>query len=102
MYLEDWGFWESLYFTVITISTVGYGDMTPTSVFKKIITIIYLYIGIAFVASIVGAWIGIFIGKILHENLPDDSTDSIQSTPGETQMTKQQRYLRQDIRETVK
>jgi len=23
---EDWGFWRSLYFTVITITTVGYGD----------------------------------------------------------------------------
>merc|ERR1719320_870159 len=53
--MEDWGFWESLYFCVITISTVGYGDLTPTTVLRKIITILYLYIGIAFIASIVGA-----------------------------------------------
>jgi len=102
MYLEDWGFWESLYFSVITISTVGYGDMYPTSDFKKIVTIIYLFIGIAFIASIVGAWVGILMGKVLNENSPEVSTDNNKPTPGESQTTVQQRYLRQDIHETFK
>jgi voltage-gated potassium channel Kch len=29
--LEKWSWIDSLYFTVITLATVGYGDLTPTT-----------------------------------------------------------------------
>lgn len=29
MHLENWDFWDSLYYTLITLTTIGFGDMVP-------------------------------------------------------------------------
>jgi voltage-gated potassium channel len=44
--IEAWSWLDSLYFSVITITTVGYGDLTPHTVIGKIFTMFYLFIGI--------------------------------------------------------
>lgn len=45
-YIEGWGFIDSLYFVVMGITTVGYGDLVPTHDLSKIITIIYSLVSI--------------------------------------------------------
>ena len=42
---EDWTIIESLYFSVVTLSTVGYGDFSPTTAGTQIFTIIYILTG---------------------------------------------------------
>lgn len=44
--VEGWSVLDSLYFSVITLTTVGYGDLHPTTPFSKLFTIIYILIGI--------------------------------------------------------
>jgi voltage-gated potassium channel len=44
--VEDWSLIESLYFSVVTLTTVGYGDFAPTSDYSRIFTIIYIFIGL--------------------------------------------------------
>lgn len=45
--LEEWNWVESFYFSVVTITTVGYGDLTPSSDASKLFTAIYILIGVS-------------------------------------------------------
>lgn len=51
--LEGWSYLDSLYFTVITLTTVGYGDITPKTEAGKIFTMIYLLSGLGVLSSFV-------------------------------------------------
>ncbi len=42
---EDWTVIEALYFCVVTLTTVGYGDLHPTSAGTQIFTIVYILTG---------------------------------------------------------
>jgi voltage-gated potassium channel len=46
-YLEGWNLLDALYFSVITLATVGYGDLTPTTPIAKIFTIVYVINGLS-------------------------------------------------------
>ena len=43
--VEGWGVLDSLYFSVITLTTVGYGDFSPQTPAGKIFTILYIHRG---------------------------------------------------------
>lgn len=45
-YVEGWGWLDSLYFCVVTLTTVGYGDLSPTQPVSKIFTIFYILNGL--------------------------------------------------------
>ena len=60
--VEHWSFIDALYFSVITMATIGYGDLAPTTTFSKVFTMFYALVG-------VGIFIGLAtkIGAILLE-----------------------------------
>ncbi len=44
--VEQWGWLDSLYFSVTTLATVGFGDLTPHTSLGKIFTIAYIFVGV--------------------------------------------------------
>lgn len=49
--VEDWSWVDSFYFCVASLTTVGYGDLTPTTDEGKIFTMVYLVTGIGLFVS---------------------------------------------------
>ncbi len=50
-YVEGWGWLDSYFFTVVTLSTVGYGNLVPTTVAGKIGTTVFIVTGLGIFAA---------------------------------------------------
>jgi voltage-gated potassium channel len=51
-HFEDWSIIQALYFSVVTLTTVGYGDLAPTSDGTQLFTIFYVLTGIGVLVAL--------------------------------------------------
>ena len=58
-FLEGWSWLDSLYFSVITLITIGYGDFSPQTDLGKMFTLVYIVIAVALI-------LGFFNSQMLH------------------------------------
>ncbi len=49
---EGWSMLDALYFSVMTMSTTGYGDLVPTTDTSKTFTIIYTFLSVGIFVSL--------------------------------------------------
>lgn len=45
-YVEEWSWLDSYFFTVVTLSTVGYGSLVPATAMGKIGTTVFIFLGL--------------------------------------------------------
>jgi len=57
--LEGWSYLDAFYFTVITLTTVGYGDFSPHTGTGKLFSVIYILMGL----GVFGALIAVIADK---------------------------------------
>jgi voltage-gated potassium channel len=51
-FIEGWGWLDSLYFVVITTTTIGYGDLAPKTSLGKFVTIFFALNGVAILVAL--------------------------------------------------
>jgi potassium channel subfamily K len=71
--VEGWEWTDALYFCVVTMTTVGYGDMTPSSDVSKAFTICFILLGLSLVATSLGLMISQVQGTFEETSKGDSS-----------------------------
>lgn len=84
MVLEGWNIYDASYFCVVTLTTVGYGDLSPSTSLSKLFVIYYVIVSIAIVSSYLAYFVGLLIDKqeelLLRRMIaPESSTTSLLS-----------------------
>ncbi|RUS47604.1 potassium channel family protein [Cohnella sp. AR92] len=70
--VEHFSYLDALYFSVMTLTTVGAGDLAPETAFGKIFTMIYTLAGIGIVFGVI-----FFVGRGIHfSKNPREEKDS--------------------------
>lgn len=49
--VEGWSWIDSYFFTVVTLSTVGYGNLVPATALGKVATTIFIFVGLGIFAA---------------------------------------------------
>lgn len=49
--VEKFSWLNSYYFSVVTLATVGYGDISPKTAFGKIFTTFYIFVGVGILTT---------------------------------------------------
>jgi len=60
---QHWTVWDGIYFTIITGSTVGYGDVVPKSVGGRWAAVFFLPVAVIFVSTKLSQAANILLGK---------------------------------------
>lgn len=53
--LERWSWVDSLYFSVVAVTTVGFGDLSPSTDPSKLFTVGYILVGIGIITTYLNA-----------------------------------------------
>lgn len=62
---------DAVYFTVITLTTVGYGDFSPQTPGGKIFTIFYILVGLGIIAGLIGVVAELSVETARDKRAPD-------------------------------
>jgi len=67
MTIEEWPFFDALYMTVITIATVGYGEVHVISTAGRVFTVVLILLGVSYFLYVAGTTIQFLVeGRIRH------------------------------------
>lgn len=90
-YLEGWGFLDSFYFVVVTVTTIGFGDLTPTTNAGKLFTIFYSFFGVAIALYILSRLSGSFFKKQVSSKVSEIKRG-----------VKKEKELKDEVEKTIK
>jgi hypothetical protein len=89
-YEEGWTLVDSFYFTVMTLTSVGYGDFVPTHDMSKIVTALY---------SMVSIPLAVFALGVIAKTYFEERISSIENRMSE--ILTREKVLEEDVEEAV-
>lgn len=79
LFSPSYGWVDDFYFVIVTLTTVGYGDVTPKTYNEKVLAIILILIGV-FVFSVITALMSSFLTDHILDDDEEDRVSEIQET----------------------
>jgi voltage-gated potassium channel len=81
--VEGWSVLDSFYFSVTTLTTVGFGDPAPATAAGKIFTIVYIFVGL----GVIGGFINVlakhtFARRMSRAGASEDQKDEGEAKEG--------------------
>lgn len=73
--IEGWSWVDSLYFSTVAITTVGFGDITPTTDGSKLFTILYIVSGITLFTTFLNARLQVRAQRVAQRQAGQGSND---------------------------
>jgi voltage-gated potassium channel len=98
-YLEDRSLWDGIWYALVTITTVGYGDVVPTSESGRSFGLVLMIFGVVFF-SLVTANISAFLIGSDQQKLEKDILDYVKQT--EKRLAQQQADNEEQVEKIMK
>ena len=70
--LEDWSWVDSFYFSAVALTTVGFGDLSPTTDASKIFTVFYIFSGISLIGVLLNEFMKRHARRVAARAAHDD------------------------------
>jgi len=86
---------DSLYFVIETITSVGYGDITPKSINEKALTMVLIFIGVFVFSTITAVISSFFTDKLINDEQIEQDLQVVKKDL--TNMQKQNEGLKHDL-----
>jgi hypothetical protein len=67
-YIGETGSLDFVYFSITTLTSLGYGDITPVSAYARSATSLQAVIGVLYIAILISRFVGIYIAQHLAKN----------------------------------
>lgn len=105
-FIEKIDFFDSLWWSIVTVTTVGYGDIYPKTILGKIVATILMFMGIGLIGSLTSTISTYFINKESKKSKEDYKTkvlkDSIKSLQDFENISKEELKNIFDVLNTLK
>ncbi|VDP15987.1 unnamed protein product [Soboliphyme baturini] len=82
-YLEGWDLLDALYFSFVTLSSIGFGDIVPANPGHVIFSIVYILCGISMLSLIfddveseISSWICCVVASVLPKEKIEETPES--------------------------
>merc|ERR1711998_533631 len=89
-----WTWTDAVYFSVCSLTTVGYGDLFPQTDEGKIFTCVYVYFGIGIISAALG-----YLINVMLDSAASESDDMLAKAGGQEAQKKLKRDKNQEVHE---